>query len=473
MSAGKEAENESSSSNQTENSSNNSSPSCNSGSSSGITKLSLTDDNTSFFSSQNSFQKIVPEPRTENEEEEQQDPSTLGNNTQILNDSLPDINSTEDWEAAFGFSKQQQMQQRSSAQQSLAQSIVKDSLDAFGMNFGNLGSNQVNKRICTFFKFSVFNIIFICFYFTVDQSFNKLDTFSSATSNYIPHMNGFDIKDSLLEVITKNGNNSQFPTNHQLSSFKAHTSLLEDRLNPYGIITHHQNHLKEINGGNGLNGLNGMDHMSKFISDFYKNGQKDLLFNGSALPGQNGLTHQPPNGLSNGLTHQNIGYMSPTDKQALFLLQQRQIEEQLMNLNLKQSSGSNTGQYLNGDIMNGAQQNQSFVSGLHLFQNGPLLGGTQKNLRHQEDELDFDPFQETQKGLAELIENEQNIKLHGIRSGLSGQNQINGLLHSQNNGSHLPPPPPGFVQPNTTHMNSFGKPKIYSKTILLICYCLH
>lgn len=33
------------------------------------------------------------------------------------------------------------------------------------------------------------------------------------------------------------------------------------------------------------------------------------------------------------------------------------------------------------------------------------------NRVHAEDELDFDPFQETQKALAELIENEQNHKL--------------------------------------------------------------
>lgn len=36
---------------------------------------------------------------------------------------------------------------------------------------------------------------------------------------------------------------------------------------------------------------------------------------------------------------------------------------------------------------------------------------------------------------------------------------MNGLIHSQSNSTmgHIPPPPPGFVQPNPTHMNSFGK----------------
>jgi hypothetical protein len=31
---------------------------------------------------------------------------------------------------------------------------------------------------------------------------------------------------------------------------------------------------------------------------------------------------------------------------------------------------------------------------------------------HSEDDLGFDPFQETQKALAELIANEQNYKTH-------------------------------------------------------------
>lgn len=35
-----------------------------------------------------------------------------------------------------------------------------------------------------------------------------------------------------------------------------------------------------------------------------------------------------------------------------------------------------------------------------------------------------------------------------------GRSQINGVNLNQN--GHLPPPPPGFVQPNS-HMNSFGE----------------
>jgi CCR4-NOT transcription complex subunit 4 len=75
---------------------------------------------------------------------------------------------------------------------------------------------------------------------------------------------------------------------------------------------------------------------------------------------------------------------------------------------------------------------------------------------HSEDDLGFDPFQETQKALAELIANEQNYKTHNnVRGGMQ-TGQMNGVVHSQGSKNHLPPPPPGFVQP-TTHMNSFGK----------------
>lgn len=41
--------------------------------------------------------------------------------------------------------------------------------------------------------------------------------------------------------------------------------------------------------------------------------------------------------------------------------------------------------------------------------------------------------------------------------GRTSQTQMNGLIHhGASSGTHLPPPPPGFVQPGSTHMNSFG-----------------
>lgn len=70
------------------------------------------------------------------------------------------------------------------------------------------------------------------------------------------------------------------------------------------------------------------------------------------------------------------------------------------------------------------------------------------NSGSREDELDFDPIQETQKAFAEMMANEQQQK----QNGTARQHQ-----QQQNGGSsYLPPPPPGFVQPTNTHMNSFG-----------------
>lgn len=67
-----------------------------------LNKMSLYEDNTSFFSP-NTFQKILSD--TENSGNAFLE--TNHQNSNILNDSLPDINSTEDWEAAFGFSTNQ------------------------------------------------------------------------------------------------------------------------------------------------------------------------------------------------------------------------------------------------------------------------------------------------------------------------------------------------------------------------------
>lgn len=41
-----------------------------------------------------------------------------------------------------------------------------------------------------------------------------------------------------------------------------------------------------------------------------------------------------------------------------------------------------------------------------------------QNLRNSEAELDFDPFQETQKALAEMMANEQNHKTSISNSGI-------------------------------------------------------
>lgn len=69
-----------------------------------LPKLPLLDDNSSFFS-QNTFHKISPSEVQAQQSGDDEMNAENGHGAQILNDSLPDINSCEDWEAAFGFSK--------------------------------------------------------------------------------------------------------------------------------------------------------------------------------------------------------------------------------------------------------------------------------------------------------------------------------------------------------------------------------
>lgn len=325
-----------------------------------IPKIPILDDNSSFFS-QNTFQKIAPDV-------EEDDSNLLSENnesqSQILNDSLPNINSTEDWEAAFGFSKHNNHMEELAKQRN----NVKDTLETFG------------------------------------NGFNGLDMFGNLDNNY---QNNYDatskLQESILEALSNKHTHFGVQNTPQFSK--------SDRLNglngQFGLGSH------SLNGVNGLNNLNGLDQqMSKFFSDFYKNSPKDM-FNG--IP--NGLNTHGLNGLSqNGLSQPNGFLHNVTDRQNLLLLQQRQIEEQLMNLNIKQQTynqqllhnGLHSNQYMNSDIL--AQNGHNFGP-LHnqLYQHSVNMG---KNNSRPEDELDFDPFHETQKALAELMENEQSHKLH-------------------------------------------------------------
>lgn len=344
-----------------------------------IPKIPIIDDNSSFFS-QNTFQKIAPEIEDDNLVSDHTE--TQG---QILNDSLPNINSSEDWEAAFGFSKQTNHLEELAKQRN----NMKDTLETFGNNYSS-----------------------------------PIDMFGNL-ENY---QNGFDtankLQENILEALSTN-KHSHF--NHTANPL----FLKTDRIN--GLTNH-------------VNGLNGLDQqMSKFFSDFYKNGQKDV-YNGLS----NGFNSQHQ---INGLSQANNSYLhNLTDRQNMLLMQQRQIEEQLMNLNLNRQLIHNSMHGSGNQFMNGDINGQSFGSPSSLHNS--LYQNSVKNHSRPEDELDFDPFHETQKALAELIENEQSHKVHHAGRATS-QQQINGMMHSQNSNRHLPPPPPGFMQSNT-HMNSFG-----------------
>lgn len=105
--------------------------------------------------------------------------------------------------------------------------------------------------------------------------------------------------------------------------------------------------------------------------------------------------------------------------------------------------------FLNGE--NGSSNGHIGGHSLYGGGNNQIPIQKQQSMRSTtEDELGFDPFQETQKAFAELMASEQNHKLHHT----TARNQMNGVVY--NNGSQMPPPPPGFVQSNP-HMNSFGK----------------
>lgn len=69
-------------------------------------QLSLLDDNSSFFS-YNSFHKIVPDESRTDTDNDSCSPATE-TPTQLA-DCLPDINTSEDWAAAFGFPKMEQI----------------------------------------------------------------------------------------------------------------------------------------------------------------------------------------------------------------------------------------------------------------------------------------------------------------------------------------------------------------------------
>lgn len=265
-------------------------------------KLTLPDDNSSFFS-QTTFQKIV----SENAE-----------SPRIFGETLLNINSTEDWEAAFGFSKHSNHLEELAKQRN----NVKGTLEMFGSDFGGNEHNGYPQ-------------------------------------------NGYDIKwlqENVLDVLSS-GNKHTITPNHQ-------NGYQEERVN----------FPKEVNGLD--------QQMSKFFTDFYKQ---------NVLPS---VEHQ------NYLVHH-----------------RQQIEEQLLNMNLKSTynphnllpNGLNGSQFLNGDILNTQNGSQYGQFRNHTsyqdVSSTPSLNQA-KNRTVAEDELDFDPFQETQKALAELIENEQNHKMH-------------------------------------------------------------
>ncbi|XP_057654985.1 GATA zinc finger domain-containing protein 14 [Diorhabda carinulata] len=343
---------------------------------------SIIDDNTSFFSI-NSFQKL---PHTSNSESDQNSVPEQATETEsethpssILTDTLPNINTTEDWAAAFGFSR--------NSENNLEKLEEKDVLDPFRKSFGVIN----------------------------DAAFSKgVESYNNGLYEISPK-----IQENILEMLSGK-TPATFP------SYK--TSPSQPSVPP--AHTH--------------NGINGLDqNMSKFFMDFHKN-NKDV--------GTAGQQHQFNgfNGVHQGIQGYFSGIQNSSDR--VMLLQQKHLEEQLLNLSLKQRYGSNSNSVYQNGVNPPIYMNED--NGGFGNVHPPLFNSSsniKQNNRSTEDELGFDPFQETQKAFADLMATEQNQKSHNSNIGRS---QINGVNLNQN--GHVPPPPPGFVQTNSSHMNSFG-----------------
>lgn len=107
---------------------------------------SIIDDNSSFFSA-NSFQKITPEHQTnavgaQGDHLEHSDPQTE-HTPSILTDSLPVINTTEDWAAAFGFTGHTDQVDNLTNQRD-----IKGALETFGYPMNHDNGFSKGKRLC-------------------------------------------------------------------------------------------------------------------------------------------------------------------------------------------------------------------------------------------------------------------------------------------------------------------------------------
>lgn len=242
-----------------------------------LSKIQLIDDNSSFFS-HNAFQKIMPD---QDSSSYSTDSSSVTPHSNILNDNLPDINSSEDWEAAFGFSNKKSESPLEQTE-SNRNSIVSEN----GLN--NFGSQQQSDN-----------------YVKIEQPY--LDY--SKTQNY-------DKSRDLLEVLNR-------PSQYSLK-MEQNDIIVNTNTTPYVSITCSLNQ-KDTN-------INNLDHqMSKFFAEFNKNNQsKELSYNGFNS-----------NGYVQNERQQQQAFIS--DDHNLLVLNQyqqrldRQLQEEQAMFNLKQS----------------------------------------------------------------------------------------------------------------------------------------
>lgn len=254
-----------------------------------LSKMQLIDDNSSFFS-HNTFQKIVPDHDSSSYST---DSSSVTPHSNILNDNLPDINSSEDWEAAFGFSnkKSESPVEQNQLPASNRNSIVSEN------SLNHFGSTQSDSN-----------------FVKLDQHFNHLESYQKP-------QNFTEKSRDILEAL----NRSQYNQSNQTFKLDQNDLLNSSAHAPFGISLS-QTKLQE--------NINGLDQqMSKFFAEFNKsNQQKDLSYNGFSHQGSNGFIANERHGLGLSESEYNMLLLNQCHQRAL----DRQLEEQAM-LNLKQS----------------------------------------------------------------------------------------------------------------------------------------
>ncbi|XP_054732306.1 GATA zinc finger domain-containing protein 14 [Anastrepha obliqua] len=198
-------------------------------------------------------------------------------------------------------------------------------------------------------------------------------------------------------------------------------------------------HASELLLSQNLYGIN----MSKFF-DFHKNQQLQLQ--------QHCVSNEQPIGNgSNTLLENNLNPYQFMQHPALSTLQQQQQHQQQ-----QQQKHRTLGQL---DSVMALQQHHPTIQN----QQHTILQNQQSRMQNEfsantfvDDDLGFDPFTETQKGLAELMENEivkpQHSKTNCNTMRVPTEpNMIHQHQHNMDNLQRARMPPPGF-----NHMNTFG-----------------
>lgn len=324
-----------------------------------LSKIQLMDDNSSFFS-HNSFQKILPDA-----DSSYSDSSSVTPQSNILNDTLPDISSSEDWQAAFGFNSKENTVSLSNHHQSNSE-IVASRCSNHNHNMLNMpnGSLDIIKNL----------------------------DFSEAENSGDP-----------LDLGVLNRYNSKH--------------ILESAQQSNDIRQQQQNLVNFSNKMSSENTLNGLDlQMSKFFAEFKTHGyaqhQQTQQQNGFLTP----HIREPSNNFLAMNSYEHLMLLNQQqrfdklDPETIYNLKQQHMFQQTQNHHNPQQMQPQ--QFLAADYGPNYQGNNSNYTpqvNAVYHRGGAPLQHLRQERPNVEDDLGFDPFHETQKALAELIESEQGV----------------------------------------------------------------